>query len=81
VPQVHGAVRDALDQLSRVPRHRSSTPADRHPLVFPTGGVADDEAIATGGGRVISGGTSTASRSPWPLDYAKLAVAELGSIS
>jgi histidine ammonia-lyase len=80
VPQVHGAVRDALDQLRRVLDIELNSATD-NPLVFPDGGVADDDAIATGGGRVISGGNFHGEPLALALDYAKLAVAELGSIS
>jgi histidine ammonia-lyase len=80
VPQVHGAVRDALDQLRRVLDIELNSATD-NPLVFPDGGVADDSAIATGGGRVISGGNFHGEPLALALDYAKLAVAELGSIS
>ena len=80
VPQVHGAVRDALDQLRRVLDIELNSATD-NPLVFPGGGVADESAIATGGGRVISGGNFHGEPLALVLDYAKLAVAELGSIS
>jgi histidine ammonia-lyase len=49
--------------------------------VFPGGGVADASAVATGGGRVISGGNFHGEPIALALDYAKLAVAELGAIS
>ena len=80
VPQVHGAVRDALDQLRRVLAIELNAATD-NPLVFPHGGVADHTAIATGGGRVISGGNFHGEPLALVLDYAKLALAELGSIS
>jgi histidine ammonia-lyase len=80
VPQVHGAVRDALDQLRRVLDVELNAATD-NPLVFPDGGVADSAALATGGGRVISGGNFHGEPIALALDYAKLAVAELGSIS
>jgi histidine ammonia-lyase len=80
VPQVHGAVRDALDQLRRVLDVELNAATD-NPLVFPDGGVADSAAVATGGGRVISGGNFHGEPIALALDYAKLAVAELGSIS
>ncbi|HYH92021.1 MAG TPA: histidine ammonia-lyase [Candidatus Saccharimonadales bacterium] len=80
VPQVHGAVRDALDQLRRVLDIELNSATD-NPLVFPGGGVADADTIATGGGRVISGGNFHGEPIALVLDYAKLAVAELGSIS
>jgi len=49
VPQVHGAVRDALDHLRRVLDVEMNAATD-NPLVFPEGGVADADAAATGGG-------------------------------
>jgi histidine ammonia-lyase len=80
VPQVHGAVRDALDQLRRVLDIELNAATD-NPLVFPGGGVADEAAVATGGGRVVSGGNFHGEPIALALDYAKLAIAELGSIS
>jgi histidine ammonia-lyase len=80
VPQVHGAVRDALDQLRRVLDIELNSATD-NPLVFPGGGVVDAAAAATGGGQVISGGNFHGEPLALALDYAKLAIAELGSIS
>ena len=80
VPQVHGAVRDALDYLRRVLDIELNSATD-NPLVFPDGGVADADTVATGGGRVISGGNFHGEPVALALDFAKLAVAELGSIS
>jgi histidine ammonia-lyase len=80
VPQVHGAVRDALDHLRRVLDIELNSATD-NPLVFPGGGVVDADAVATGGGRVISGGNFHGEPLALALDYAKLAVAELGAIS
>ena len=80
VPQVHGAVRDALDHLRRVLDIELNSATD-NPLVFPGGGVADVDTIATGGGRVISGGNFHGEPIALALDFAKLAIAELGSIS
>jgi histidine ammonia-lyase len=80
VPQVHGAVRDALDHLRRVLDIELNSATD-NPLVFPGGGVADPGAIATGGGTVISGGNFHGEPIALALDFAKLALAELGSIS
>jgi histidine ammonia-lyase len=80
VPQVHGAVRDALDYLGRVLDIELNSATD-NPLVFPDGGVADAGTIATGGGRVISGGNFHGEPVALALDFAKLAIAELGSIS
>jgi histidine ammonia-lyase len=80
VPQVHGAIRDALDHLRRVLDIECNAATD-NPLVFPGGGVADDDALATGGGRVISGGNFHGEPIALALDFATLALAELGSIS
>jgi histidine ammonia-lyase len=80
VPQVHGAVRDALDHLRRVLDIELNSATD-NPLVFADGGVADLETIATGGGRVISGGNFHGEPVALALDFAKLALAELGAIS
>jgi histidine ammonia-lyase len=71
IPQVHGAVRDALDHLRRVLDIELNSATD-NPLVFPGGGVTDASAIATGGGLVISGGN---------FHGEPLAIAELGAIS
>ncbi|MGZ9276255.1 MAG: histidine ammonia-lyase [Candidatus Limnocylindrales bacterium] len=80
VPQVHGAVADALDHLRRVLDIELNSATD-NPLVFPGGGVADEGTSATGGGRVISGGNFHGEPIALALDFAKLALAELGSIS
>jgi histidine ammonia-lyase len=80
VPQVHGAVRDALDHLRRVLDIEMNSATD-NPLVFPEGGVAAEDALATGGGRVISGGNFHGEPIALALDFAKIAIAELGSIS
>ncbi len=79
-PQVHGAVRDTLDHLRRVLDIELNSATD-NPLVFPGGGVADTDTIATGGGRVISGGNFHGEPIALSLDFAKIALAELGSIS
>jgi histidine ammonia-lyase len=80
VPQVHGAVRDALEHLRRVLDIELNSATD-NPLVFPGGGGVDSAAIATGGGLVISGGNFHGEPVALALDFAKLALAELGSIS
>ena len=80
VPQVHGAVRDALDHLRRVLDIELNSATD-NPLVFAGGGVAEADTVATGGGRVISGGNFHGEPIALALDFAKLALAELGSIS
>jgi len=80
IPQVHGAVRDTLDHLRRVLDIELNSATD-NPLVFPGGGIADEDTIATGGGRVISGGNFHGEPIALALDFAKIALAELGSIS
>jgi histidine ammonia-lyase len=55
--------------------------ATDNPLVFPEGGVAASDALATGGGRVISGGNFHGEPVALALDFAKIAIAELGAIS
>lgn len=67
MPQVHGAVRDALDQLERVLRVEMNAATD-NPLVFPSG-------------EVVSGGNFHGEPLALAIDYAKMAVAELASIS
>jgi histidine ammonia-lyase len=80
VPQVHGAVRDALEYLRGVLDIELNSATD-NPLVFPQGGVADATAAATGGGLVISGGNFHGEPVAIALDFAKLAISELGAIS
>jgi histidine ammonia-lyase len=80
VPQVHGAVRDALDHLRRVLDVEMNAATD-NPLIFPEGGVAGADTAATGGGLVISGGNFHGEPIALALDFAKLAIAELGAIS
>ncbi len=80
VPQVHGAVRDALGYLRGVLDIELNSATD-NPLVFPGGGVAEADTVATGGGRVISGGNFHGEPIALALDFAKLALSELGAIS
>ncbi len=80
VPQVHGAVRDALDYLARVLDVELNSATD-NPLIFPEGGAAGADVAATGGGLVISGGNFHGEPIALALDFAKLAIAELGAIS
>jgi histidine ammonia-lyase len=88
VPQVHGAVRDALDHLRRVLDVELNSATD-NPLVFADGtppesgdpAASHATAFATGGGQVISGGNFHGEPIALALDFAKLALAELGSIA
>ena len=70
----------ALEHLRRVLDIELNSATD-NPLVFPGGGVADATALATGGGLVISGGNFHGEPIALALDFAKLALSELGSIS
>jgi histidine ammonia-lyase len=69
-----------LDYLGGVLAIEMNAATD-NPLVFPDGGAADANARATGGGLVISGGNFHGEPVALALDFAKLALAELGSIS
>jgi len=80
VPQVHGASADALAYARRVLEIEINSATD-NPLVFPDAAVADPEAIATAGGHVVSGGNFHGQPVALAMDFVKLAVHELGSIS
>jgi histidine ammonia-lyase len=80
VPQVHGAVRDAIGYHDGVLAIEMNSATD-NPLVFAGGGGVDAAAMATGGGLVISGGNFHGEPIALALDFVKLALAELGSIS
>jgi histidine ammonia-lyase len=73
MPQVHGAARDAIDQLERVVSVELNAATD-NPLVFPESADHPD-------GEVISGGNFHGEPLALALDYATMAVAELASIS
>jgi histidine ammonia-lyase len=73
MPQVHGAVRDVLDELARILGVEINSATD-NPLVFPP-------AHEAGEGRVVSGGNFHGEPVALALDHAKNAVAELASIS
>ena len=62
MPQVHGAVVDALDYVRGVLEIEVNSATD-NPLVFPDGAGVDPSAVATGGGASSRAATSTASRS------------------
>ena len=64
VPQVHGAVRDALDHLRRVLDIELNSATD-NPLVFPGGGVADRRRSRPAAAGSSAAATSMASRSRW----------------
>lgn len=79
-PQVHGASRDALAHVRRVLEVELNS-ANDNPLVFPEGSDADPDTVATGHGMVISGGNFHGQPVALAMDFAKLAIAELASIS
>jgi histidine ammonia-lyase len=80
VPQVHGAVADALAYVRRVLEIEVNSATD-NPLVFPQGADVNAGAMATGGGHVISGGNFHGQPVALAMDMLAIAVAELGSIS
>jgi histidine ammonia-lyase len=79
-PQVHGASRDALNYIRGVLEVEINSATD-NPLVFPDGADVDPDAVGTGGGHVISGGNFHGQPVAIAMDFAALAIAELGSIS
>jgi histidine ammonia-lyase len=80
VPQVHGSTADALEYVRRVLTIEINSATD-NPLVFPDGSGVDPQAVATGGGLVVSGGNFHGQPVALAMDFAAIAIAELGSIS
>ncbi len=80
VPQVHGAAADALGYVRGVLEIEINSATD-NPLVFAGGADVDPGAVATGGGRVVSGGNFHGEPVALAMDLLKIAVAEIGSIS
>jgi histidine ammonia-lyase len=80
VPQVHGAAWDALAHVRHVLEIEINAVTD-NPLVFADGADVDPHAAATGGGRVVSGGNFHGEPIALALDFMKIAIAEIGSIS
>ncbi|MGM0556127.1 MAG: histidine ammonia-lyase [Myxococcota bacterium] len=72
MPQVHGASRDVLDHVSDVLTTEANAVTD-NPLVFPPDEDSD--------GDILSGGNFHGQPVAMALDYLKLAIAELGSVS
>jgi histidine ammonia-lyase len=79
LPQVHGAVRDAVSHLREVVETELNSATD-NPLVFDAGRV-DDRASGTGDAAVLSGGNFHGEPLALPLDYVTGALAELASIA
>lgn len=80
VPQVHGAVVDALAHARRVLEVEVNSATD-NPLVFPDGSDVDASAMATAGGRVISGGNFHGQPVALAMDFVAIALTQLGTIS
>ena len=68
MPQVHGAVKDALDYVGNVIETEINSPTD-NPTIFP------EEDI------IVSAGNFHGEPIALPMDYLALAIAELGNIS
>ena len=79
LPQVHGAVRDAVDHLREAVTVELNSATD-NPLVFAADGV-DDRASGTDRAAVISGGNFHAEPLALRLEYVHLALTELAAIS
>jgi histidine ammonia-lyase len=71
---------DALAYVRQVLEIEINSATD-NPLVFPDGADVDADAIATGGGHVVSGGNFHGEPVAIAMDLMKTAIAELGSIS
>jgi histidine ammonia-lyase len=80
VPQVHGTTSDALGYVRRVLEIEVNAATD-NPLVFPAGGGVDPGVVATGGGRVISGGNFHGAPVALAMDMLAIAIADLASMS
>jgi histidine ammonia-lyase len=68
MPQVHGAVRDALDHVTEIVEIESGSATD-NPLVFPMSG------------EIVSGGNFHGAPLSYAFDYAAIALTDLASIS
>ncbi|MEF8812439.1 MAG: histidine ammonia-lyase [Halovenus sp.] len=79
LPQVHGAVRDALSHLRDAVETELNSATD-NPLLF-AGGRLDDRASGTDDAKVISGGNFHGEPLALRLDYALGALTELAAIS
>ena len=79
LPQVHGAVRDALDHLRTAVETELNAATD-NPLVFDADAI-DSRASGTDAAAVLSGGNFHGEPLALRLDYAASALAELAAIS
>lgn len=73
MPQVHGAVLDALEHVRQILEVESGSATD-NPLVFPA-------AKTQGGGAVISGGNFHGAPLAYAFDYAAIVLTDLSSIT
>jgi histidine ammonia-lyase len=80
MPQVHGTAVDALAYVRHVLEVEINSATD-NPLIFPAGADVDPQALATGGGRVVSGGNFHGQPVALAMDLLAIALAEVGSIS
>ncbi|RQH02472.1 histidine ammonia-lyase [Natrarchaeobius oligotrophus] len=78
IPQVHGAVRDALDHLRDAVEVELNSATD-NPLLF-SGDRVGDHASGTADAKVVSGGNFHGEPLALRLDYALSAVTELAAI-
>ncbi|WP_440007024.1 histidine ammonia-lyase [Halomicrococcus sp. SG-WS-1] len=79
LPQVHGAVRDAVAHLRDAVETELNSATD-NPLIFPADAV-DERASGTGDAAVLSGGNFHGDPLALPLDYLTNAVTELAAIA
>ena len=79
IPQVHGAVRDAIEHLREAVEVELNSATD-NPLIFPAGQV-DSRASGTDEAAVLSGGNFHGEPLALRLDYLVSAVTELAAIA
>jgi histidine ammonia-lyase len=79
VPQVHGTVADALAFIRGVLEIEVNAATD-NPLVFPDGGV-DPSVMATGGGRIVSGGNFHGAPVALAMDMLAITLTDLAAMS
>ncbi|MFB6268080.1 MAG: histidine ammonia-lyase [Halodesulfurarchaeum sp.] len=79
LPQVHGAVRDAIDHLASAVEVELNSATD-NPLVFPAEQV-DDRASGTDAAAILSGGNFHGEPLALRLDYLTAALGELAAIA
>jgi histidine ammonia-lyase len=75
MPQVHGAVRDALEHVREILEIESGSATD-NPLVFP-----DNSTKTPSGGAVLSGGNFHGAPLAYAFDYAAIVLTDLAGIT